>query len=102
MSGAEANRGVRAAPHADPTMVVVLRYRSGRIESRLATGVQVEPRSIIIETPAGACSVPRQVVEHMEVASTGGQEPQAFAANKLSGLGDPIYLNGRVVGYCRS
>lgn len=99
MSGAEANRGVRAAPRADATMVVVLRYRNGRTESRLAKGVRVEPRSIIIETPAGGCSVPRLVVEHMEVESTGGQEAQPFAANKLRGRGDPIYLNGRVVGY---
>ena len=99
MTDAEANRGVRDAPDADPTMVVVLRYRNGRIESRLATGVRVEPRHIIIEAPAGDYSIPRKVVEHMAVESTGEQEPQAFAASRLSGRGDPIYLNGRIVGY---
>lgn len=99
VTDAEANRGVRAAPDADATMVVVLRYRNGRIESRLAKNVRVEPRSIILETPAGGHSIPRLVVERLAVESTGGQDPQAFAANKLSGRGDPIYLNGRVVGY---
>lgn len=98
MTDAETNRGERAAPDADATMVVLLRFRNGRTESRLAKGVRVEPRSIIIATPAGECSIPRLVVEHMTVESTGGRDPQPFAANILSGRGDPIYLNGRIVG----